>query len=230
MQLPLQPSMKHYFSFGHLLVFILLLGSMVMLIQLELLSFAFVKLGLPPDTGLAILFLSLLGSVINIPLMRVKHDVSQPGTEPVSYRGLLKVPMRPFSGNTVIAINMGGCLIPVSVSIYLFSSHSLNLASVLLGIAIVSVISYVFSRPVQGLGIAMPILVAPISAALVGMLISPEHSAPLAYISGTLGVLIGADLLRLKDISQLGAPFASIGGAGTFDGIFITGIVAALLA
>ena len=230
MQLPLQPSMKHYFSFGHLLVFILLLGSMVMLIQLELLSFAFVKLGLPPDTGLTILFLSLLGSVINIPLMRVKHGVSQPETEPASYRGLLKVPLRAFSGNTVIAINMGGCLIPVSVSIYLFSSHSLGLAAVLLGIAIVSVISYVFSRPVQGLGIAMPILIAPISAALVGMLISPEHSAPLAYISGTLGVLIGADLLRLKDISQLGAPFASIGGAGTFDGIFITGIVAALLA
>ncbi|MCW8828861.1 MAG: DUF1614 domain-containing protein, partial [Gammaproteobacteria bacterium] len=68
------------------------------------------------------------------------------------------------------------------------------------------------------------------SAALAAVLIAPEASAPLAYISGTLGVLIGADLLRLKDIRTMGAPFASIGGAGTFDGIFITGIVAVLLA
>ena len=93
----------------------------------------------------------------------------------------------------------------------------------------ISGISYFFSRPVQGFGIGMPIMIAPISAALVSLLISPEQSAPLAYISGTLGVLIGADLLHLKDIPKLGTPYASIGGAGTFDGIFITGIVAALL-
>ncbi len=222
--------MKQYFSLSHLIVFILLLGIMMMLIQLELLTFAFVKLGLLPDTGLTILLASLFGSAINIPLMCVKHDASSPKNESPPNWGLLKVPTLSHSRDTLIAINLGGCLIPLSVSIYLFSSHSLNLVSTLLGIAIVSVISYVFSRPVQGLGIAMPILVAPISAALVGTLISPEHSAALAYISGTLGVLIGADLLRLKDISQLGTPFASIGGAGTFDGIFITGIVAALLA
>ena len=58
----------------------------------------------------------------------------------------------------------------------------------------------------------------------------PEHSAALAYVAGTLGVLIGADLLRLRDVCRLGVPMASIGGAGTFDGIFITGIVAVLLA
>ena len=89
--------------------------------------------------------------------------------------------------------------------------------------------SYLFSRPVQGIGIGMPILIAPISAALVSLLISPKQSAPLAYISETMGMLIGADLLHLKDIPKLGTPYASIGGAGTFDGIFITGIVAALL-
>ena len=53
--------------------------------------------------------------------------------------------------------------------------------------------------------------------------------AALAYIAGTLGVLIGADIFRLKDIRKMGTPVASIGGAGTFDGIFITGIVAVLL-
>ena len=76
----------------------------------------------------------------------------------------------------------------------------------------------------------MPIFIAPISAAIVAILLEPEFSAPLAYISGTLGVVIGADLLRVGNIRDMGVPVASIGGAGTFDGIFITGIVAVLLA
>jgi uncharacterized membrane protein len=52
--------------------------------------------------------------------------------------------------------------------------------------------------------------------------------APLAYVSGSLGVLIGADLFNLEKIRGLGAPVASIGGAGTFDGVFLTGIIAVL--
>lgn len=222
--------MKNYFSPGHLIFFVFLLGVMMALIQVELLSFAFAKLGLSPELGLMVLFLSLLGSVINLPVMRIKSQVPiQEFTQP-TYWGLLRMPVRPSRNETQILVNLGGCLIPAALSLYLFSNSSLSLPSTLLGIALITMISYFFSRPIQGLGIGMPILVAPISAALVGLILSPEHSAPLAYISGTLGVLIGADLLHMKDIFRLGTPYASIGGAGTFDGIFITGIVAALLA
>jgi uncharacterized membrane protein len=83
---------------------------------------------------------------------------------------------------------------------------------------------------VAGIGIGMPIFIAPLTAAIVALLINSEQSAPLAYICGTLGVLIGADLLRLGNIRRMGVPIAAIGGAGTFDGIFLTGIVAVLLA
>jgi uncharacterized membrane protein len=62
------------------------------------------------------------------------------------------------------------------------------------------------------------------------MLLSTKYAPALAYISGTFGTLIGADLLNLGKIQGLGAPIASIGGAGTFDGIFTTGILAVLLA
>jgi uncharacterized membrane protein len=70
-------------------------------------------------------------------------------------------------------------------------------------------------------------------------------AAPVAYIAGTIGTLIGADLLNLPRILR-GAlvadgagvtplvngqvVMASIGGAGIYDGIFLTGIVAPLLA
>ncbi|MDP2762168.1 MAG: DUF1614 domain-containing protein, partial [Sideroxyarcus sp.] len=71
---------------------------------------------------------------------------------------------------------------------------------------------------------------APIAAALFASFLDPQQRAPLAYIGGTLGVLIGADLLRLNDIRKLGVSFAAIGGAGTFDGIYVTGLLAVLLA
>ena len=222
--------MKNNFVPTHLIFFVLLLFFLLVLIQVEILTFAFEKLGLPPTLGLAVLLLSLLGSAINLPVMRVKSDAPSQEIIQPPFWGLLKIPVQPFRHETLIAVNVGGCLIPVSLSIYLFSNSDMALFSAILGIAIITAVSYYFSRPVPGLGIGMPILIAPISAAFVGLLLSPEHSAPLAYISGTMGVLIGADLLNLKVIPKLGAPFASIGGAGTFDGIFITGIVAALLA
>jgi uncharacterized membrane protein len=80
------------------------------------------------------------------------------------------------------------------------------------------------------MGIAEPIFMPPLAAAGAALLISRRFAAALAYIGGSLGTLIGADLLNLKNIQGLGAPVASIGGAGTFDGIFMTGILAVLLA
>jgi uncharacterized membrane protein len=121
-------------------------------------------------------------------------------------------------------------MIPLLFSLYLFFYHALPILDVMLAIMAVTSISYLVSRPVQGIGIGMPIFIAPLTAALCALLINQELSAPLAYIGGTTGVLIGADLMRLKDIRTMGTPMASIGGAGTFDGIFITGIVAVILA
>jgi uncharacterized membrane protein len=67
--------------------------------------------------------------------------------------------------------------------------------------------------------------------ALVGALgPAGRRAGPLAYISGSLGTLIGGDVLNLNKIQGLGAPIASIGGAGTFDGIFIIGLLAVLYA
>ena len=72
----------------------------------------------------------------------------------------------------------------------------------------------------------MPVVVT----AIVAMILSREEAAPLAYIAGGLGTLIGADLTNLDKVRDLGAPAASIGGAGTFDSIFLTAILAVLLA
>ena len=80
------------------------------------------------------------------------------------------------------------------------------------------------------MGIAVPGLIPPLVAALGAWLLCPQaFRAPCAYIACTMGTLIGADLLHLEDITRMGAPVASIGGAGTFDAIFLGGIIAVLL-
>src|SRR3569832_1229612 len=99
-----------------------------------------------------------------------------------------------------------------------------------MAVAIVALVSRLASRPVPGLGIGMPIFVGPIAAAVTALGLSPEHSAPLAYICGTLGVLIGADLTRFNNKHKKNKPKTTNSNTNTFDGIFITGIVAVLLA
>lgn len=210
-----------------LLVFIFLLA--VMIIYLGIFTIALDKLGLSTHTAMLLLACTLFGSGINLPLFQITAQ-APPDEEIRALQGLLFGRPLPFTGKTIIAINVGGALIPVSFSIYLASRNPLAATQILMAIAVVAAVSYFASRPVRGLGIGMPLFVAPFTAALTALLIAPENSAPLAYICGTMGVLIGADLLRLNDIRKIGTPVASIGGAGTFDGIFLTGIVAVLLA
>lgn len=203
----------------------------VTFIQLGVLTIALDKLGLSSDSAMLLFITILAGSMLNLPLLSLdaeppKEDAPPPPLAPLP--GLLK-PV-PFTGKTQIVVNVGGCVIPVAFCIYLLRHNPLDSIHLLLAIAAVTALSYASSRRLPGIGIGIPILLAPLAAAVVSIGLDPKHAAPLAYISGTLGVLIGADLMHLKDIRQLGVPFASIGGAGSFDGIFLTGIVAVLLA
>ncbi|MBU1689380.1 MAG: DUF1614 domain-containing protein [Gammaproteobacteria bacterium] len=213
------------FYFALLLV---ALGLLAVFVQIGALTLAFDKLGLSPHSATLLLFTSLLGSLINLPLFSVKAEGPSPPL-PQPFRSLLRLPPMEFTGKTVVAINVGGCLVPLAFSVFLLRHNPLNLLMVISAVALVAMVCRLASRPVPGVGIGIPIFVAPLVAAMTSLIIDPENSAPLAYISGTLGVLIGADLSRLGDIRKMGAPFASIGGAGTFDGIFLSGIVAVLL-
>ena len=100
----------------------------------------------------------------------------------------------------------------------------------LLALPVVTGVCYLFSQPVRGLGIAMPMLLPPLVAVMIALILEPANAAPLAFSSGVIGVLLGADLLHLPEIRKLDTRVAAIGGAGTFDGVFLTGIIAVLLA
>ncbi|MBS4052541.1 DUF1614 domain-containing protein [Methylomonas rivi] len=213
-----------------LMLFFLMSVFLVAMIQVQFFQIAFAKLGLTPEATLAVLIGTLLGSGINLPIFKLKiqhtgHLVALPGRKPIWE---LFQPVR--EGCTVIAINVGGCVIPVGLCVYFISLQLIEPLLLGVDILIIAGLSYRLSRPVPGLGIAMPLFIAPLASALLALILDPAHAAHLAYIGGVLGVLIGADILHLKSVGSLGVPVASIGGAGTFDGIFLTGIIAALLA
>jgi len=91
-------------------------------------------------------------------------------------------------------------------------------------------VCYHLAERIGGLGIALPVFVPALTTGIVALLLSRDRAAPLAYVTGSLGILIGADLLNLGSIQGLGAPVASIGGAGTFDGVFLNAVLALVIA
>lgn len=209
--------------------FAVVLFALFILIQLKLLRYAYMRIGLDSRVAMLVLLGSLLGSYVNIPVAELPeaHIVSD---EVIDFFGMRYiVPVVADWPGTIIAINVGGAAIPSLLSIYLLQRNRIWPTGCV-GTAIVAVFVHLVAHTVPGVGIAVPVIAPPLVTAVVAILLSRQFAAPLAYVSGSLGTLIGADLLNLDKLHGLGVPIASIGGAGTFDGIFLTGIVAVLLA
>ncbi len=210
-------------------VLILLFAGLIILIQLRILRYAYMRLGVGPGAALLLLFGSLIGSYFNIPITVLPGLPVRSG-QIVEFFGMrYVVPMVASWPGTVPAVNVGGAVIPTLMSTYLVIRYQLWLKATLATVAIALVI-HAMATPVPGIGIAVPVFAPVVATAILAFILPREYAPPLAYIGGSMGTLIGADLLNLDKISGIGAPIASIGGAGTFDGIFLTGILAVLLA
>ena len=210
-------------------ILVVLFAGLIILVQLRILRYAYMRLGVSPGTALLLLFGSLVGSYFNIPITILPGEPVQSG-QIVNFYGMqYVVPVVTSWPGTVLAVNVGGAVIPTLMSAYLVIRYQLWLKATLTT-AVIAFVMYSMATPVPGIGIAVPVFAPVVTTAILAFVLSREYAAPLAYIGGSMGTLIGADLLNLNNISGLGAPVASIGGAGTFDGIFLTGILAVLLA
>lgn len=211
------------------LALIFLVFLLIVLVEVGVLGYAYEKIGINRRYVFALLFLSLAGSYINIPVGTLP-DKGILSDQEVEFFGMRYViPMVRQWPRTIIAVNLGGAVLPTILSFYLLVKHDLYLKGSL-GVAVVALVTWWLAQPVKGIGIAIPVFIPPLIAAIVAGLLSWRNAPPLAYIAGTLGTLIGADILNLNRVQGLGAPVVSIGGAGTFDGIFLTGVLAVLLA
>ncbi|MDB5603903.1 MAG: hypothetical protein JWP25_803 [Bradyrhizobium sp.] len=224
-------SQVHYLPMtpGLFSILVILFAGLIILIQLRVLRYAYMRLGVGPGAALLLLFGSLIGSYFNIPITVLPGAPVRSGQIVEFYGMRYVVPLVTSWPGTVLAVNVGGAVIPTLMSAYLVIRYQLWLRAALATAAIAFII-HSMATPVPGIGIAVPVFAPVVTTAILAFVLSREYAPPLAYIGGSMGTLIGADLLNLDRISDLGAPVASIGGAGTFDGIFLTGILAVLLA
>src|SRR5690606_26031502 len=121
------------------------------------------------------------------------------------------------------------------------------MAVVALGVILNTAVCYYAAQPIPKLGIAMSPWISPLTAlgaTWIGFPLATsllaggnpqgdvfrEIYAPVAFVIGISGPLLGADLLHWNDFKKISAGTVSIGGAGTWDGIVLSGLLAALLA
>jgi len=209
-----------FFPISILIFVILLLLAPILffLLQAGIVSVAFTKLGLTPYTGFAFFILSLIGSGINIPIKseetpRIYHDFFAP---------------RVITERKCIYINVGGAILPLMLAIWLLPGA--EILPLIISILVVTAVAKALTRPVKGRGFVIPAFIPPIVSAGLAILLARGNPAPVAYISGVVGTLLGADILNLGKIYKLESNFVSIGGAGIFDGIYLVGIISVLLA
>ncbi|MCH9727497.1 MAG: DUF1614 domain-containing protein [Planctomycetes bacterium] len=232
-----------------ILSLMIFMGCLLPLIFVDLAETALTNLHLSPQAAILVLIGMIFGSLINLPVSRfpLDREVNVPVFESVA--GLKLMPqMQRLRQEAIIAVNLGGCVIPVFLAIWLsrfiIAGGLTPILVTLTGMCINTVICYRTSRLVPGMGIAMPFFIPPLAAVIatwfgfaiigpitgdLGVHFHPLY-APVAFVIGISGPLIGADLMHWKDFKKLDSPSVSIGGAGTWDGIVLSGMIASLLA
>jgi uncharacterized membrane protein len=199
------------------------------LLAFDVLTYTYRHLGISVRWMAVILAAALLGSYINIPVARFRAQVFRASALVTVFGVTYRIPVVVETGRTTVAVNVGGALVPAGVACYLIYNDHLRLG-VLFATLLVTAAVFAVARPVPGVGIVTPALLPPLVAALAAVWLGGHFIAAVAYVAGTIGTLVGADVLNLPRVRSLQAPIVSIGGAGTFDGVFLTGLVAVLLA
>ncbi len=233
---------------GCLVLFSLLLMTCVLpFLLINVATSALENLHLSRTAALLVVIGIVVGSGINLPIVRypLDHFVEVPVFEP--FAGWSVMPqVKRMRQEMTVSVNVGGCVIPVLLGFwllpYIFRGGTTPTLVLLIAMSANILACYRLARPIPGMGIALPFflpaLVA-ITTTWLGFILMGATAdsvdlgplvAPVAYVSGISGPLIGADLLNWRRFQSIGTGSVSIGGAGTWDGIVLSGILAALLA
>lgn len=213
------------FTLLFVVLLIFFIPLLVMLAYLGIIGFAFSNLGISSEAAFLFYLLSFMLSTVNIPVYRKEMPVPIRTTDSPFDIFLGSVPS--IYKEQIIAVNVGGCILPVLLSLHLM--RKVEPGSFLITFIVVTLVAYLASRAVPGVGIVMPVWISPFTSAITAAIVAPHNPAAVAFSAGVLGTLVGADILHLKDFMRSTPGILSIGGAGVFDGIFLTGIIAAFL-
>lgn len=236
-----------YFQFSggliFALIFLLALLFMFVFLPLSIVTEAFSRLGVTPVQGVLLLIAILLGRTVNIPVYTSERLVMVSRTSSVEFLrnqlgGHIQVEQQPENElrKQQFAVNLGGCIIPVLLSMMFMLRSSGELGDVgalgwiALSTVVVAAAGYAMVKPDIMAGLRIPVFVPAIATLITVWLLVPKPIAPMAaYVSGSIGTILGAcvaPLLTPRIRNSIAAPVVSIGGSGTFGGIFLAGILA----
>ena len=228
---------------GLRLILYSILAVFVIPMSIVNLMLVFKLLGFPAYYGtfvaLTITGLSLLGSVVHVAVYETKYKAIMPSYVTIDFMGFqFRLPSFMWQiQRSIVSINVGGAIIPTAMSIVLMYvmwdiSHRV-LAGVIISLLLTTLIVNRAAKVVPGIGITTPAFLPPLVSAIATTLIiyvmSPtllNASPAAAYIVGVLSSLIGADLMHLREVIELSPAIIDIGGMGTFDGIYLSGVLA----
>ncbi|MGZ4602902.1 MAG: DUF1614 domain-containing protein [Kineosporiaceae bacterium] len=199
------------------------------LIQVQVVGTAFWLTGLSPAWAVTALVGGLLGSAVDVPVARIRTaDHQLEFVSLVRWGEVYLVPVVRRS-TVVVAVNLGGALVPAVVSGYLLLRTG-QWADATIAVLVVAAVAHQAARPAPGVGVLLPVTLPAVVAAGVALIVAPSVAAPaVAYVGGTIGTVLGADLTNLGWLRHAHASAVSIGGAGTFDAVFVAGVLGVLL-
>ena len=218
---------------------VLSLVVLMPLLLVDLMRSALERLRLSPGAALASVIGIFVGSIVNVPVYRIRRDEMQPINTATLFGPPFWAPgWQRLRQDTIIAVNVGGCVIPLLLAgwqtMHLFQVGGWPLAALAIVVLADIFTCYRLARPVPRIGILLPGFAAALVAVGMSWLLLSgadvlPYRPPVAFVAGVLGPLVGADLLHLRDITSVPVGMLSIGGAGTFDGIVLSSFLAALL-
>lgn len=229
------------------LLFLVALFFLFIFLPVSMVAEAFGKLGLTPVQGILMLIAILVGRTVDLPVFTSERlvMVSKPRTVQIGMDEMGRpVQIEQDSANELkkqqFMVNVGGCLLPLLLSItFIISLHLSGRADGMytwLAFALVMVAGgcYAMTKADPFTGLRVPLIMPAMMTFISVYFFVPEPFRPVAaYVAGTLGTILGgniAPLLTPRIRNSVGTPQVSIGGAGTFGGVFVAGILAVLLA
>lgn len=139
-----------------------------------------------------------------------------------------------LSRDPLLTVNLGGALIPLILSIYVFIKADSKrerlraiIATILTAICIYA-LSIILKDFGHGQDILDPMYIFAISGGLIAYLLGRSRRA--AFIAGTLGFLLYNLFIYYQVLTGEFRGQVRIGGAGVYDSIVISGVLALLLA
>jgi uncharacterized membrane protein len=222
-----------------IVVLILVFIVLIPLLFLGLIGSAFSRLGFTWIEAIIVIILMLVGSFVNIPLWAFQRTFEQmiPNKSAVfdAFTGEQVSDQRSL---TTLSLNIGGSVIPFAISVYLLYNGQRTIGDllfvlVLIALFAVTLITKYSTKVFPNSGIQVPLFVPGLSAIVIALILGGgigSVAAIIAFVSGTMGTLLGACVFNYPHIKRMNVIEFSIGGAGMFGAIFLCGLLAAFIA